>query len=258
MTELLTPWTAKHVKRFPVMCIDNFFSDPDTIRKWALSLEYKPSPGGKWPGKRTIPLADINLKFQNEVIRKIFSLYFGNEADKVSYDYPKTNFFFQIIPPYDKDNPDAKVNHGWIHKDGLDKENMMAGVIYLTPNISLECGTSIYELKDGEAYHDKIQVDMIDSKQSTYRELQNNKKIENRVTKWNNKFEETIRVNNIYNRMISYDAHYYHAANSYYTPKDAADRLILVYFMQNLKGVILPATRVFKDNATKIIEDATA
>tara|TARA_R110002012_G_scaffold175359_2_gene340198 strand:+ start:393 stop:1175 length:783 start_codon:yes stop_codon:yes gene_type:complete len=257
MTGLIseTPWTSKNVKRFPVMCVDNFFSDPDTIRKWALNLEYKPSPTGKWPGKRTIPVADINLKFQNEVIRKILSLYFGNEADKVSYDYPKTNFFFQVIPPYDKNKPDAKVNQGWIHKDGLDRENMMAGVIYLTPRISLECGTSIYELKEGYEYHDEARTGMKESKEDAYQKLQTTDKIEKSATEWNNKFEETVRVNNIYNRLISYDAHYYHAANSYYTPEDAEDRLILVYFMQNIKGAKLPGTRIFKDNATKIIEE---
>lgn len=238
------------------MCIDNFFSDPDAIRKWALSLEYRPSPTGKWPGKRTIPLNDIHLPLQNEIIRKIFSLYFDGDVSKIAHDYQKSGMFFQLIPPYDKNNPDAKVNKGWIHKDGLDRENMLAGVIYLTPRISLECGTSIYELKEGQEYHDAARTGMRTSKANAYRELHNNEQIDKDVTIWNSKFDETVRVNNIYNRMISYDAHYYHAANSYYTPEGSDERLILVYFIQNIKGVKLPATRMFKDNVTSIIEDS--
>ena len=37
---------------FPITCYDNFYKDPDTIRKFALTLDYT-TDGGFSPGFRT-------------------------------------------------------------------------------------------------------------------------------------------------------------------------------------------------------------
>ena len=43
-------------KIFPILCQDDFFDNPDEIREYALSLDYKSDENGHWPGVRTRPL----------------------------------------------------------------------------------------------------------------------------------------------------------------------------------------------------------
>ena len=38
--------------QFPTTCVDNFFKYPDEIRRFGLSLDFKPEPQGMWPGTR--------------------------------------------------------------------------------------------------------------------------------------------------------------------------------------------------------------
>ena len=52
------------IKKFHNICIDNFFSNPDLIRKYALSLEYHRSKDGSWPGERSNTLNIINENLQ--------------------------------------------------------------------------------------------------------------------------------------------------------------------------------------------------
>ena len=49
-------------KIFPILCQDDFFDNPDEIREYALSLDYKSDENGHWPGVRTRPLHEINPK----------------------------------------------------------------------------------------------------------------------------------------------------------------------------------------------------
>ena len=47
-------------------------------------------------------------------------------------------------------------------------------------------------------------------------------------------FEETIKFNNIYNRLIAYDGNDYHKCNSFYTGQK--ERLTLVFFVRTIKS----------------------
>ena len=53
------------IKKFHNICMDNFFSNPDLIRKYALSLEYHRSKDGSWPGERSNTLNIINAQSGN-------------------------------------------------------------------------------------------------------------------------------------------------------------------------------------------------
>ena len=82
---------------FPAVCVDNFYSDPDRVREWALSLEYKPPPAGQWPGKRSEKLHILDSKFFNDFCCKIFSLYFDLEKiDVRDYDSLSSNTAIKI------------------------------------------------------------------------------------------------------------------------------------------------------------------
>ena len=52
---------------------------------------------------------------------------------------------FQEIPRFSENKNDIK-NRGWIHQD-YPCQFLLAGLIYLTPNIDPDSGTSLYDLK---------------------------------------------------------------------------------------------------------------
>jgi hypothetical protein len=60
---------------FYSLSIDNFFKNPDFVRKWALSLDFKSDINGRWPGERSQLIGDIDLNLNNLIISKIFSCY---------------------------------------------------------------------------------------------------------------------------------------------------------------------------------------
>ena len=56
---------------FPITCLDNFYKDPDKIREFALSCEYK-KPSGNYPGLRTEQIKFIDAEFFNNFCFKLF------------------------------------------------------------------------------------------------------------------------------------------------------------------------------------------
>jgi hypothetical protein len=137
-----------------IKIIDNFFEDPDSIRKFALPLEYytktnhpqlkkDPKGIGAFPGYRTAFFDDIGSKFYNDIHNKILPHVCKLEnIKKPSEKY--TNFNLQISFSYtfkgansfrhiDKISPGYKVRYG--------------GLVYLYPKPPKKCGTTLY-LKD--------------------------------------------------------------------------------------------------------------
>jgi hypothetical protein len=55
-------------------------------------------------------------------------------------------------------------------------------------------------------------------------------------------FDETINVSNVYNRLISFEASEYHAAQNYFGQDDES-RLILVFFVSKFNAHSLPLER---------------
>lgn len=229
----------KNDKKFYPICVDNFFNDPDKIRKWALSLPMTASKNGDWPGVRTKPLHEINEDFLNPFLLKVFSSYFDLSSQSIKWE--SSNVVFQKIKKFSNNEKDNK-NIGWIHKD---KSFDFAGLIYLTPNINLTSGTSLYNLKKGA---DILSYNMQDAKRRLYQ----NKKISNKtydkliLNNFNN-FYETINFSNVYNRMIAYDAQEYHRANNFFS--NTEDRLTLVFFVKNITVESYPYDRVKNNNA---------
>ena len=59
----------------------------------------------------------------------------------------------------------------------------------------------------------------------------------------NEQFEETIRVSNVYNRLIAFDSHLQHAAQDFFG-KGEESRLTLVFFVNKLFTNNTPISRV--------------
>ena len=123
---------------FPTICVDNFFNNPDSVREFALSLDYNFSNKKGWPGKRSPALSTVSQTYFHQFCDKLFSLTFDFKKHKnVSW---AVETYFQILEP----GMYGEINHGWIHQDHC----IYAGIIYLTPDNDLECGTSIYRPKE--------------------------------------------------------------------------------------------------------------
>lgn len=230
-------------KRFFSVCIDNFFEDPDSIRKFALELSMEGDPAGDWPGKRTQALQEIDFEIWNVLLLKILSAYFDLKNEAISWDNSAVTF--QKISKYSNSRDDP-VNVGWIHKD-IDWD--LAGLIYLTPNANPDCGTSLFNLKpEFEDYHlDNLRQSAKNIWITDPKKI-NRKEYITQLEENNHKFIEKTKFQNIYNRCIIYDANEYHRANNFNTEID--DRLTCVFFIkgihvgQNGLGNRFPQNRV--------------
>ena len=200
------------------MCVDNFYSDPDRIREFALAQEFVSSKSGEWPGVRTKDLNLIDEKFFNLFCDKLFSLFVNLKHTQIKYQI-KTNF--QIVSSMSPD-PASPKNSGWIH---VDQGTVFAGVIFLTPDIDLNCGTSIFKLVD------KDKLDHSNTKVDFYKNKIDNQ-YDDRITKHRDAYVETIRFNNIYNRLVCFDSESSHGANSFYSSTEL--RLTQVFFVRKL------------------------
>lgn len=218
------------MKHFPSMCIDDFYENPDEVRNFALSLDYEKDEFGYWPGKRTKPLHEIDTEFFQSFCVKLFSVYYDFNFVDLKWNLLTQ---FQLIEPYSEQKLSAK-NQGWIH---LDSGYVFGGIIYLNPDIDITCGTSLYRV---------VNPDVIDTWRPTKENFYKNGLDENydeEILKHNSGFEETVRFNNVYNRLISFDSEVYHGANNFYTNKEP--RLTQTFFISSLNSDSQPPLQRF-------------
>ena len=217
------------------MCVDNFYENPDKIREFALNLNYYSSENGQWPGKRTKLLHEIDEKFFQNFCTKIFSMYYDFNFMQLEC---KVSTCFQLIEPYENDMSSLK-NKGFIH---LDNDSTFAGIIYLTPNINSNCGTSLYKLVKPE-----LLPKLLDSKKdikSLYYKDHIDDNFDENFLLHQSAFEETVTFKNLYNRMLSFDSTVWHGANNFYTKKEP--RLTQVFFVKSIKSEFVPPLFRFK------------
>ena len=220
--------------------IDNWYDDPDAIRRHALmrieadgttgaskrSLESRRDRGPKWepyPGTRC--KAEMgNLAWNYDMMQRVV----GCEIDPDRWCFmPSVNLDQNMVVfDQDKKQPVIKdtnitlamdvVSNGtfaltdenslWrVHND---KPNALAAVIYLTPDAPFDTGTSFYRHKEtGLTKMGKFtDVDKTDAYDPDL-------------------WEEIDRIGNVYNRCIIFDADRYHCATKY-----TGERLFQVFF----------------------------
>ena len=207
----------------PAIVYDNFYEEPDAVRKYALSLKYDDTEG-IYPGVRTK---------QNAVNEKLNKLTKDLLTSRISELFVKQPIVesvrnqFQKIPNFsaDKDNP---LNWGWIHRDSVEPNPVppsLAGIVYLDPNPTSNTGTSFYESKiEPVSWEgDDIRLQLCQDK------LINKSKYIDSIKKHNSQFERIMEVENKYNRLVIYNGSDYHAMTSCYTKHDNV-RLTQVLF----------------------------
>jgi len=152
---------------------ENFYHDPDSMREYALSLEF--SVQGNYPGFRTKPPEEIWWRdyikqyLEEEILHK--------KIIRFPCDY---NTSFQYT------TKDAVT---WVHHD----DTTWAGIVYLTPNAPIESGTAIYQHKESKIFEYKA-GDFDYNSTSTS------------MADW----DMIAFSGNIYNRLVLYKGTYYH------------------------------------------------
>ena len=205
---------------FPAFCVDNFYEDPDAVRAFALEnlADYSENHAGRYPGKRTKPLHELSPQLFDKFNKKLFSLFYDLKRTDIKWNVDTS---FQLIAPFSED-PLSPKNQGWIHVDGA---MIFAGIVYLTPDIGLETGTSIFRLDNADT------LDNTDVKARFYEHGIDDGTYDAAILRCNSSFTETARFNNIYNRLVGFDGASFHGVNSYHVPAGKEPRLTQVFFV---------------------------
>lgn len=211
---------------FPTICVDNFYSDVDAVRRFASALEFKTTSQVPWPGKRSPSLDSCNANFFKNFCDKLFSLTFDFKRTRNVTWAVET--YFQVMEP----DQYVDINQGWVHAD----YKPYAGVIYLTPDIDPNCGTSLYKAKNS--------FDMpvnLEEKKDMFLNFDKNKTdfYQHKLLENNALFEETVNFKNIYNRLVAYDGFQYHGVNQF-VGADKQPRLTQVFFIQEISSDYFP------------------
>ena len=247
-------WRVGLPDKFWPVTLDNFFDNPDEIRELGLRLlkldsarESSDDAGG-WPGYRSEHIFNSDPGLAKRIVEKILSCYFNLDFERVFWN--QLDLQFQLITSIDKDKNSIK-NKGWIHRDVVEPrlehdpemapQEQLAGLIYLTPDIERDTGTSLFDMKKDETLENWRET------RNLRREIHlgnpiSDEEIENGWEKHRSCFIEKVRFENIYNRLIMYDAGEWHSANSVYSSKDS--RLTLVFFIGGILVNKWPLERV--------------
>lgn len=216
---------------FPLTVVDNFLENPDKVRNFALHQEFFKDDENRYPGMRTKAISEIDPFFCNELIKKVFSIYFNFNNEELAWNVDAR---FQLI--------DSSYGEGWIHQD----INKTTAIIYLSPNSDLKNGTSIYKTKNNVL---NANLDFFANKKLSF--FKGDVSCEESKTdrdQNNAQFEETINVSNVYNRLLLFDANEYHSAQSFVNDSKE-QRLTLIFF---INSVSVPKTPIERSKFYKI------
>ena len=220
----------------PASCIENFYDDPDSIRDFALSLDYyPPNRDENFPGVRTNCLSSIDDNFFQFSTQRFLSCFFDLTPDTTW----KGTTTFHKIHTYNQDKFHP-MNIGWIHRDEKQPYVTIAGVLYLNKHTNLDSGTKIFHLKKKFKDHRFTKREYLMQRRLNNRDLCLNKCIDpdlyiNEIENHNNKFDLSIEYKNFYNRMIAYDGNLWHQISSFWVPEKF--RLTQVFFIELLNNI---------------------
>jgi len=221
---------------YPVTVIDNFYENPDAIRKFALTQKYKfrheeGNIGYVYPGCRTKDLYELDKSLQEKVLKKLISVFHISEHDRMQWVVSSS---FQIVS--------EQYQHGVIHTDN---NTIFAGVLYLTPNAPLDSGTSIFR-KNATFTQEKY-------KRATEQNDVKFKAGELAMdTSFHSMFDEVVRINNVYNTLILFEGDVFHAANNFFGTTLQDSRLAQVFFVNRIDANKADSFPINRIKATKI------
>lgn len=179
--------------RTNVIIVDDFYTNPDDVRKFALAQEFDQT--GNYPGKRTKTFLNQSTM---ECIESILKPFSGDIIDWCANDGLTGSF--QIT---------TSCERSWIHADDF---NSWAGICYLTPNAPLSGGTGLFRYKETK--------NMYQDNRDYTGETQD-------MTKW----ELVNQIGNIYNRLVLYRGNLWHTSLDYFGKSNEDGRLFQLFFL---------------------------
>ena len=187
------------MRLFPTLVVDDFLEDPDYVLCLATNAEYNDPGHTNYPGVASKKkIHELDQELFDTILQKIFGYYWDlNNPVKFRVDME-----FQKI---------ENNGQGIIHLDTT-YGALAAGVIYLNQDIERDTGTSFYKLIDPDY---KIKQHEFLDPIARYHAGEHVDELDSICEKHYNMFEETIRVQNQYNRLVTYDSNVWHTATSY-------------------------------------------
>ena len=209
---------------FPVTIIDNFYPDPDVVRNFALEQDYTPSENGGWPGKRTKDISELDEELHDFFMKSIMNIFYPMEY---RYEYHLENAF-QLIESRNENQYSAK-NKGWIHHDAM----IFGGVVYLTKDPEPDTGTSIYRPKKCHHQHKQSWIRIKSEDYLGDCGLREEEYEKSQKEQYSN-FDESITIQNVYNRCVLFGGNVLHAQKTFGTRKGNDARLTQSFFCHSL------------------------
>lgn len=203
---------------YPVTIVENFYENPDAIRKFALAQKYKfrheeTDLPYVYPGRRTQDLHILDSALQEKICKKLISVFHIHEHDHMRWVISSS---FQSVS--------EEYKQGVIHTDN---STIFAGVLYLTPDAPLNSGTSLFK-KNGKFNQAKYTRAL----EKNDERFKAGEKVMS--TDYHNMFDEVVRVNNVYNTLILYEGDTFHAANKFFGSTLKNSRLAQVFFINRI------------------------
>lgn len=213
----------------PPSCFDNFYEHPDSVRDFALSLDYYSAPEDcNYPGERTLCLSSIDFNFFQYSICKLFSSFF--DVDTLTNVVGNT--YFQKIYPY-HEQQNHPMNTGWAHIDDCVE---FAAVIYLNKDTCFDSGTTI--VHPNNKFTDSCLNTRIKPRHDLYHNYPVDEKLYiESIKNHNDKFDFKSEFKNKYNRMIAYNGETWHKESSFWVPEEF--RLTQLFFIESVDGSLL-------------------
>ena len=202
---------------YPITVINDFYDNPDEIRKYALAQKYTYCHEMQdityvFPGSRTKELKDLSYSLYEKVCKRLISVFHIPEHDVMRWQIRTS---FQIV--------EAEYGSGLIHQD---QNTVFAGVLYLTPNAPLDSGTSLF--KKNSTYNHELYDQLIKENDEHFE-----KKVPIDCT-YHQMFDEAVRVNNVYNTLILFEGDIHHCANNFFGNTKNNARLAQVFFISRV------------------------
>jgi hypothetical protein len=175
-----------------VIITDDFYSDPDRVRNFALSQEF--AVRGNFPGSRTRSFLDQSTK---DAVQTII----WNAGGEVTNWFAEDGLTgsFEIATARDR---------SWIHTDHF---NTWAAICYLTPNAPASGGTGLFRHRATGARRASELNEEYDAQD---------------MTKW----ELYDVIANRYNRLAMYRADLFHTSLDYFGSDLYTGRLFQLFF----------------------------
>lgn len=177
--------TLNKNSRQTVWVVDNFYDDPDSVREFALSLDY--DIGGIGRG------------------------YIGNRTHQ-QYLFPELKESFESImskkiTKWEEYDMNGRFQYCWSGQPSVYHvdDQMWGGMLYLTPGAPYQCGTTLHAHKKTRArtYHD-------DGWDDAWVNIPGDVHLDRTP------FETVDVIGNVYNRLVIFDAKCIHSASEYF------------------------------------------